>query len=154
MTDNPSSSTAPSKIGFERDYAISIPGFARLALIAFFFASWVSAAAVLKPSFGTDSLPTNFSSTRSAILFFSIVGDFISIVIYITHVANIVNHSKLSKIPWTILVIISDVIGLIPTVILAIVAAMRENDQKSQNNQSVSNGAFAAASVSHLGRSF
>ena len=76
-------------------------------LQASLFAGWVSAAAVVKANedFFQSS---NYYSTRAAYLFFTVVGDFVSLVILLINIFNIPAYSqsssKLKKIPWTILV--------------------------------------------------
>lgn len=68
----------------------------------FQFAGWVAAAAAPKDS--PFYMPYEFSATRSAYLFFSIVGWIISIVLFFFIILNIANVSIFGRLPWILMV--------------------------------------------------
>ena len=169
-------SASPARISFSRNYLLSIPGILRILLIVsasylqnnnwtrtcgeyvfyfqvFQFAAWISAAAVLKPPASISDLPPDFAQTRGAYLFFSIVGDFVAIIIFILHILNIVNLNGIKRIPWTLIVMATDFFWIIPTFVLAIVSAVKEGAQKDPNfgySSVVNLGAFGSAAVSEI----
>lgn len=69
----------------------------------FQFAGWVSAAAIPKPNYG-PYLPYDFDATRSAYLFFSIVGWILAIAFFVLMIMNIVNWNFFARLPWILLV--------------------------------------------------
>ena len=66
----------------------------------FQFAAWVSAAAVKK---GYD-LPGEIDASRSAYLFFSIVGFIIALFLFLLNVLNIVSLGFFNRLPWGFIV--------------------------------------------------
>lgn len=125
----PSTPTVQQRIMFNKKYLASITGILRIALIVtskpnlnnlelvlifnlnlnlklFQFAAWISAAAVLKPNDGTVPLPSDLAASRSAYLFFSIVGFVLAIVLFLMNVLNIVSLGFLNRLPWGLIVIL------------------------------------------------
>lgn len=139
----PAQPTVPKRVGFNRNYLLSITGILRFLLILFQFAAWVSAAAVKKP--GSD-LPGEIDASRSAYLFFSIVGFIIALFLFLFNVLNIVSLGFLNKLPWGFMTFLTDALWLIPTFVLAIVAAVRETDVKNSYSNVANVGAFGSAS--------
>ena len=92
-------------IKFSRGYLFSLQGILRFLIIIFQFAGWVSAAAVPVLISGQYFMPVDYAQTRSAYLFFSIVGFLFGIIIYFVYLFNVVNLNKLNKIPWHLIVI-------------------------------------------------
>jgi uncharacterized membrane protein len=144
----PAAPTVPQRIILTKSYLISITGILRVALIIFQFAAWISAAAVLNPT-GKADMPSDIAATRSAYLFFSIVGFFIAIILFVLHALNIVSLGFFNKLPWSLITLMTNLIWLITTFVLAIVAAVRETDVKGLrtiNNDCCNVGAFGSAS--------
>ena len=81
-----------------------IIGILRAIIIVFQFCGWVSAAAVPVLISGKYYMPNDLSATRSAYLFFSIVGFLFGIFIYVGYLMNVVNLNKVNKVPWNIIV--------------------------------------------------
>ncbi|RNA35214.1 hypothetical protein BpHYR1_024927 [Brachionus plicatilis] len=144
----PNTPNFQQRILFNRKYILSIHGILRVALIIFQFAAWVSAAAVLKPnSESNTTLQGDLLASRSAYLFFSITGFIIAILFLLLNILNIISLGFLNRLPWNLLVVITDLLWLIPTFVVSIVAAVRETQVKSlESNQDMFNiGAFGSA---------
>ncbi len=94
-----------STVKFNRGYLLSLQGILRFLIIIFQFAGWVSAAAVPVLISGQYFMPTDYAQTRSAYLFFSIVGFLFGIIFFLVYLFNIVNLNKINKIPWNLIVI-------------------------------------------------
>lgn len=138
----PPSRTVPQRIGFNKNYVTTITGILRIALILFQFCAWVSAAAVSKG----ETLPGEIAATRSAYLFFSIVGWLLAIILFLVSAFNVISLGFFNTLPWALITMATDVLWILPTFVLAIVAAVRETDVKT-NYSSVANvGAFGSAS--------
>ncbi|CAF0710167.1 unnamed protein product [Brachionus calyciflorus] len=136
------------RILFNRNYLLSIPGILRISLIVFQFAAWISAAAVLKPHDGDISLPPEMMATRGAYLFFSIVGFFVAILLFLLNILNIVSLGFLNRLPWNLITLSTDLLWLIPSFIVSIVAAVRETEAKNlaePTSKAVNIGAFGSA---------
>lgn len=146
VVSQPAQPTVPQRIMFTRSYLISITGILRIALIVFQFCAWVSAASVLKAT-GSNEMPGDIKASRSAYLFFSIVGWLLAIFLFLLHALNVVSLGFFNKLPWSLITLATNLIWLIPTFILAIVAAVRETDVKGlSGNDCCNTGAFGAAS--------
>jgi hypothetical protein len=66
----------------------------------------VSAAAVQKPGYdGKGEIPGYIIATRGAVLFFSIVGFFIAIMLFVINLFNFVNLRGINKLPWNLIVL-------------------------------------------------
>ena len=89
-----------ARIKLNRDYLLSPDGILRLLIVIFQFCAWVSAAAVPVLVSGQYFMPADFAATRSAYLFFSIVGWLLGIIIYGSYLMNIVNLNGINKVPW------------------------------------------------------
>lgn len=87
-----------------KEYMLSLQGILRALIIVFQFCAWVSAAAVPVLISGQYTMPPEFASTRSAYLFFSIVGFLLGIIFYVCYLVNIVNLNGLNRLPWNIIV--------------------------------------------------
>jgi len=143
----PTQPTVPQRIIANGRYLMSLPGILRLSLILFQFAAWVSAAAVIKPGAST-ALPGDMDASRSAYLFFSIVGWILALVLFLINFFNIISLGGFNRIPWLVVTFFTDLLWLLPTFILAIVAAVRETQAKSLSSpqsDSVNIGAFGSA---------
>lgn len=66
-------------------------------------------------------MPDQIAATRSAYLFFSLVGFFIAIILFVLHLINIVGLGFFNKLPWSLISLATDLLWLIPTFVLAIV---------------------------------
>ncbi|CAF0889729.1 unnamed protein product [Brachionus calyciflorus] len=99
------------KIGFTRTYPLSISGLIRMGLILFQLAGFVSAASVAKYLSGRIYLPSDMNATRDAYLLFSIIGFFVSIVIYVICLFNLTKLKFLMKIQFN-LICINDFMNL------------------------------------------
>ena len=101
----PATPANSQRIQLNKSYITSLDGILRLLIVVFQFAAWVSAAAVPILISGKYFMPTDFAQTRSAYLFFSILGFLFGIIIYVIYLMNIVNLNKLNRIPWHLIVI-------------------------------------------------
>lgn len=116
---------------------------------------------------------TDFSSTRTAYLFFSLLAFFLYLILYILNVINVINMDKLRGIPWNLIVsptinlifklseypiyiaflqtFVLDVFFIITLFSCSVAAASRETQLNNSNNNlllSVTNrGAFGSAAV-------
>jgi hypothetical protein len=91
-------------------------------------------------------MPDDIAASRSAYLFFSIVGWFIAIILFLLHVFNVVSLGFFNRLPWSLITLATNVLWLIPTFVLGIVAAVRETEVKNlSNNNCCNTGAFGSA---------
>ena len=102
----PATPAKSQRIQLVKEYMLSLEGILRALIVLFQFCAWVSAAAVPVLISGQYTMPPEFASTRSAYLFFSIVGFLLGIIFYVCYLMNIVNLNGLNKIPWHIIVCI------------------------------------------------
>ncbi len=100
----PATPANSQRIKLTKEYLFSLQGILRACIIVFQFCAWVSAAAVPVLISGQYTMPPEFAATRSAYLFFSIVGFLLGIIIYVSFLMNIVNLNIFNKIPWSIVV--------------------------------------------------
>lgn len=108
-------------------------------------ASWISAAAVPSPS-RSDSMPAKIAVSRGVFIFFSVVGWLKAIIIFLLQTINI-KSSKFSKRQLDITTLITNIIWVMPTLVLAIVAGLKETEIATfTNNNCCNRGAFGAAS--------
>lgn len=141
----------PAIIKFTKEYLFSLTGVLRLLIIVCQFCAWVSAAAVPVLVSGAYYMPVDFAQTRSAYLFFSIIGFLFGIVIFVAYLMNIVNLNRLNKIPWHLILLVLDTIWFISMFILAIVCSVKEGAIKQAPNLAYANegylniGAFGSA---------
>ena len=80
-----------------KNYLFSLTGILRLAIVIFQFAAFISAASVPKIISGQYIMPQVFADTRSAYLFFSIVGFILALIIYLLFLLNLVYARFLGK---------------------------------------------------------
>ncbi len=80
-----------------RNYLFSLTGILRVAIVIFQFAAFVSAASVPKIIQGQYFMPQAFADTRSAYLFFSIVGCILALIVYLIFLLNLVHARFLGK---------------------------------------------------------
>ena len=73
-------------------------------LKVFQFAHWVSAASVPKIIKGEYYMISAFAETRSACLFFSVLGFFISIIFYALYLLNIPQNQNELEFPFSLVV--------------------------------------------------
>lgn len=135
ISPNSASNVVPTnkpnnRIRFVTQYAVSICGFSRLAIIvrACFFClkvahtkktniisyklqfcqlgAWISCILILKYPISSGALPSDLATTRLAFLIFSIVGFVVSIALYLFQLLNIRNLKPFNKIPDLVLNII------------------------------------------------
>lgn len=119
----------PIDTRYSRSYIISIQGLLRLVIIVssinhsinlspntlinydpihlfklFQFAQWVSAAALPKNINGQYWLPSDFDQTRSACLFFSILGFLLSLIFYVCYALDFSSRLDESDMPLSLIV--------------------------------------------------
>jgi len=82
------------------------------------FCGWLSVAAVPKIVNGRILISPILSPTRDAYLFFGIVGFFKSIFILLVNLYNIVNLPKFKKLPWSLLIMLTDLLWTLPMFVL------------------------------------
>lgn len=142
----PTQPNIPQRIVVNCKYLMSLTGILRFLLILFQFAAWVSAAAVLKAG-SNGAIPGDMDASRSAYLFFSIVGWLIAIFLFILNFLNIISLGGFNRVPWSAFTCLTNFLWLLPTFILAIVAAVRETQAKNLNPplDSINIGAFGSA---------
>lgn len=144
-TSTPSSTSSAS---LNKTYLKSPLGFLRLLLIILYLGGWISASSIPKLYSGRlIPLPSNYEEVRSAYLFFTVTGFLASIILYIIVLINLVHANVLNKLPWILLVFISDVIWSVPIFVISIICAVKETEfRRDSTIFSINIGTYAAAS--------
>jgi hypothetical protein len=152
---NSKDSSEDLKLNLNKRYLYSLYGIVRILILLSIFVGWISVLAVIKLVTGPidSNLPYNLASSRLTYIIFGIIEFIISLIIFVFNLFHIIDKDLFSRVPWSLVVLITDILCFIPMFIFGIVCGIAEStisdiERVSVLSVSFNRGAFGVASVS------